>query len=403
MKSRSKQQGLAVIVFLALLTAAAAGMAAKAIKNNGNNQIERDKITAYALAQAKEALIGYAVTYSDANPHVPAYMNGYLPLPDLGPGISIEGSAAGSFSGNVRDYSAIGKVPWKTLDILASHDGQGECIWYVVSGRFKNTPTTNTPLNWDTLGQIDVIDGNGNAIASNIAALVVSPGRILDGQTRTLVDTIHPQCGGNYDAQNYLDSYNSADAISGQVNYFVGSTNNRIAPNTNNKSFVIANNGHYNDRFLFITPDEIFRPIIKRSDFRDQITALLNDTYFKTATIAGTKGTGISGVNCEAVNPVNRIFCTNWQEMLLLTQLSPAATITIDGATTSTTCSRVLIFGGKKTAIQARITSTDKAAPSNYLEGANLTAFTTHSSSFNGNSSFVASNPSADLLKCIAP
>ncbi len=393
MKLISKQKGIALLVFATVLAAAAATVTVKALNHSsGNTQITRDRITAAALAQAKDALIGYASTYKDANPNVPFYMNGYLPNPDLGPGENQEGKAVGNFSGNRKDYSVIGKAPWKKLGVTPPRDGQGECLWYVVSGRFKNTPLTDE-LNWDTQGQIDIIDGNGNPIASNVAALLVAPGRPQTGQNRARpdpTDTQYIQCGGNYNARNYLNSY------------FTGSTNNRVAPSTNNKSFVMENY----DRFLFISVDDIFRPVIQRRDFRDQISALLNDGIFihhlNTITIAGQKGT--NNINCNnTTNSDNQNFCKNWETMLLLTQLSTPATITIDGVT-SPVCTRVLIFGGKKTADQVRLTSNDKNNPDNYLEAPNRAAFdapTAHSSNFIGASTFSASNPSADLLRCI--
>lgn len=396
--TKQRQRGVVFMVMMVILVLGTATFLVSSL-NSASIQIARDQVTADALAQAKEALIGDAVSQAQVN------SAGFLRLPDLGPGISPEGNAAGSFAGNTRDYSVIGKVPWKTLGITPSRDGQGECLWYVVSGRFKNSPKTDV-FNWDTQGQIDVIDGSGNLIASNIAALLVAAGIPLDGQNRALADPAYMQCGGNYDVHNYLDSYNNSDAISGEVNYFSGSTNNRVAPNTNNKRFVHAKNDHYNDRFLFVTVDDIFRPIIRRSDFSTQISALLDDADFKThlqtVPITGSKGT--DSVDCHnTINPDNRKFCENWKEMLLLTQLPAPSSITIDGAPT-TACTRVLIFGGKKTIAQARLTAADKAAPANYLEGSNLAAFSTPAataSNFNGTSTFNASSPSADLLRCL--
>ena len=57
MKARVKQRGYALLILIALLTTAAATVTVNALTNNGNNQIARDKITAAALAQAREALI----------------------------------------------------------------------------------------------------------------------------------------------------------------------------------------------------------------------------------------------------------------------------------------------------------------------------------------------------------
>ncbi|MDO8207468.1 MAG: hypothetical protein Q7T38_06570 [Gallionella sp.] len=393
MKTRSKQQGFALFLIAILLATAAATVTVKALKHrSGNIQIARDRITANALAQAKDALIGRTVSQSLVT------SAGYLNLPDIGSGVNYsEGNAAGDFSENNADYSVIGKMPWKTLGISPSRNGQGECLWYVVSGRFKNTPQTGV-FNWDTQGQIDVNDGNGNPIASNVAALLVAPGRLQAGQNRAHdpADTQYIQCGGNYDTSNYLNSY------------FNGSTNNRVALNANNKPFTMTNN----DRFLLVTIDDIFRPIIQRSDFRDQITALMNDTVFiphlQSVAIAGKKGT--NSVDCDNTDPTipnNKIFCTNWKEMLLLTNLHEPSNMTIisNGIPATTgPCTRVLIFGGQKTTGQARITNTDKNNPDNYLEAPNRAAFdtpTAHSGSFSGFLTFDAKNPGHDLLRCI--
>lgn len=403
-KIRSKQQGFALLLFVTVLATAATTLTVKALNNNGNVQIDRDKITAAALAQAKDALIGYASTYRDTHSNLP--LNGYLPNPDLGPGFNFpEGSAAGSSS---RDISMIGKLPWRELGLSPLSNGNVDCLWYIVAGRFKNQTKTDS-LNWDTLGQIDVIDVNDNPVASNLAALIIAPGKPLDGQTRTLVDANHTRCGGNYDARNYLDAYayNTSDALYGQFNYFTGSTNNSRAPDTNNKIFVQASNDHYNDQLLFVTADDLFRKIINRNDFPLEIQIFMNDSDLihevSTITIS-TANKGTSNLNCGHITDNdNQNFCNNWKEMLLLTKLPAPESITIDGAATAS-CNRVLIFGGQKTANQVRLTSANKTDPANYLEGSNLTAFalaTANNNSFTGTSTFSASSPSADLLRCI--
>ena len=145
-----------------------------------------------------------------------------------------------TFAGDGKDLSVIGKFPWQTLRTAALRDAQGECLWYVVSGRFKNDAWKTDPLNWDTQGQIDVVNEAGSPLANDVAALLVAPGPALDGQQRRLAETAYAACGGNYDARNYLDPFMAANALAGQVNYFAGSTNNRVAPNSGNKAFVVA-------------------------------------------------------------------------------------------------------------------------------------------------------------------
>ena len=392
-----KQQGAALMLMLTILVIGTVTLLVNSLHHIGV-QIKLDLKTTDAMAKAKEALIGDAVSQT------PITSAGYLRLPDLGFKIGlvpVEGSAAPDFSGNSKDYSVIGKLPWKTLGLEPLRDGQGECLWYVVSGHFKNTPATDA-LNWDTPGQINLLDGNGNVIANNLAALVVAPGLVIDGQNRAQSEPMYAQCGGNYDARNYLDPYVSSNSASASINYFNGSTNSRVAPGTGNNQLVMARNVHNNDRFLFITANEIFRLVMRRADFSVQVSALLNDTYFQSVTIAGPKGT--NNVNCNLLGSSNRTFCKNWIEMLLLTQLSAPAPITIDGTSTAN-CSRVLIFGGQKNAVQLRLTAANKANPANYIEGMNLSAFVTPvalANSFIGVSIFSAKNSSADVLKCVS-
>lgn len=397
------QQGSALIILMLVLVLA--GMAALLTSlDHRDVKIERERKTAVALSEAKAALIGYAVT------NTTVVSLGYLPNPDLGPGVNTEGSSAAVMG--AADITLVGKLPWKKLGIAIQKDGSGECLWYAVSGRLKVNPTTPA-LNWDTQGQIDVVNAAGNIIATNLAALIVSPSQSIGAQDHQIADASLVQCGGNYDAKNYLDTYDIANAVAGQVNYFPGSANNRQAANTNNKQFVLANNDFYNDRFSFITVDEIFRMIVRRSDFSTQINSLLNDSGFrnqvelghpqtKAVSVLGTKGA--DNIVCNNLsNPTNRSFCNNWKEMILLTELPVPASIMIDGAATGS-CSRVVIFGGQRWGGQVRLTAGDKNTPANYLEGANLAAFAVpiaNNTNFDGVSAFSASNPNADVMRCL--
>lgn len=348
--------------------------------------------TTSALKEAKEALVGDAVS------RVLISEAAYLRLPDLGynfPGATpSEGIASGNFSGNAKDYSVIGKLPWKTLDTVVPREGMN-CLWYVVSGRFKIEPETDT-LNWDTPGQIDIIDGAGQVIASNVAALLVAPGAPLAGQDRSLANAAYSECGGNYDARNYLDTYSADDAISGEVNYFAGSTNNRVAINKNNKRFVATSSEHYNDQFLTISADDLFDPLIKRDDFSTSIVNLLESGSLASITVAGAKGT--DNFNCGS-----DVFCKNWKEMLFLKQFQTPGQISIDG-TPSATCNRIVLFSGRKGTSQSRSTATEKANVSNYLEGTNASSFNdagAPASDFSGASAFNWQTPETDLVRCL--
>lgn len=367
-------------------------------------RMAREQEAVAALAQAKTTLIGDAISPSlihDA---------GYLRLPDLGTNliggvwVPTEGVSSPNFLGNLKDLSLIGKFPWKTLGSGTLRDRDGECMWYVLSGRFKKSPATDA-LNWDTLGQIDIIDGSGNVTATNLAALLVSSGPALDGQSRALTDAAYAECGGNYDARNYLDSFNAIDAIGGQVNYFDGATNHRIAPTSINKRFVIADTDHYNDRFAFISVDDLFNPVMRRSDFAQAIDNLLDTPTFQASLqsidVAGNKGT--DKIVCSAAPDPG--FCDNWKEMLFLTRIFPPSPITINGETSPFPCGRVLIFAGRKSEGQSRSNDLEKADKRNYLEGLNVSSFAVPNATataFSGSlAGFNATSPATDLVRCV--
>jgi len=396
---RKLQRGAALLILLTVLTLWGLSLFIGQL-NVTQNQIARTPTTATALSEAKQALIGDAIAQTLIS------STGYLRLPDIGVdgfGTPTEGNSAANFAGNSQDLSILGKLPWRTLGTPVLRDADGECLWYAVSGRFKIQPKT-AALNWDTPGQIDVIDNNGSLAATNLAALIVSPGRSLDGQDRAGTEPAYAQCSGNYDARNYLDAFDAGNALYGEVNYFAGSLNNRSAPNTNNKRFALAATDHYNDQLIFITTEDIFTPIIRRDDFRDAINSLMNDPQFsdpvKAIVIAGSKG--IDNLDCST-SPAGNAFCKNWREMLFLTQLTAPAPVTIDGLP-SGNCNRVLLFSGARIAGQNRISAAEKSDKNNYLEGANLASFNAPiaiAANFSGASFFDWQTPGTDLIRCL--
>jgi hypothetical protein len=397
MKTHRRQHGAVLIIFVIGLVLVALSVLLYQL-NAGTLKLDRNQKTALALAEAKAALIGEAISSAQLINLAPARLLGSLLNPNLNSVFSLEGSETGT-AGSI-DRIVVGKFPWYSLNVSIIKDGGDECLWYAVSGRYKHQPATGT-LNWDTQGQIDVIDGNGNQIASNLVALIVSSGSSVSGQNRAVVANTY--CGGNYDVKNYLDTPNGSNAVAGEVNYFTGSPNNREASNTNNKKFVMTNNDYYNDQFVFITTDDIFNPIIKRQDFANQISLLLDDpdvqTMAQTQPISGTKGTDY--LNCALISDsTNNVFCSHWHEMLLLATTASSPTV-IDGVSTS--CNRVIIFGGKKVdGIQSRLTATEKNNPDNYLEGVNRQAFGDPVNfGFNGVTNFNSNNPSADVMRCL--
>lgn len=185
---RGQRGSAAFAVILALV--GVIGLAAiAALTEAALDTAQREQQTALALAQARDALIGFAVA-SSGRP-------GDLPCPDLdndGSADAVPGCSASS--------SRIGRLPWRTLDLPDLRDGNGERLWYAVSDNFKNNPRTACSivghsgcLNSDTRGTITVrgaagaimSDGSlavagqsGTTVArSGVIAVVFSPGPAL--------------------------------------------------------------------------------------------------------------------------------------------------------------------------------------------------------------------------------
>ena len=385
---------------------------------------QRDRLTASSLAQAKKALIAYAVTYGDKHPNK---LPGYLPCPETAEPLSPanEGSAEGSCG--AKNLSVIGKFPWKTLGLQPLRDGNGECLWYAVSGSHKNNPATDM-MNWDTNGQLAILsaDGAGFVVGDSpdkrAAAVIFAPGAVTGNQNRNPVGNAEI-CGGNYSASNYLEA--SGTANNAAASAIANATSVFISAGTGNK---------VNDRFLTISPQEIFSAIEKRSDFSAMIRNftqkvgnciaaygsrnaggasdkrlpwpapialadyLANASYdddigrlsgrlpyrvndSKTTTANGMTGTNlVTGANCPSPwSALDDEWYKNWKDHLFYVL---GASFRPDAATPSIcpNClsvngvgqyAAIVLFSGKKLVGQNRIDPSDKAQIANYLENRN--------------------------------
>ncbi|MDD2721764.1 MAG: hypothetical protein PHH47_10715 [Gallionella sp.] len=271
MNLKSDQKGIALLVFVTVLITAAAAVTVKALNSNNSSQIARDKITAAALAQAKDALIGYAITYPDTHPTSPQVM-GYLPCPDTAGTAEIGGEGGATGNCGTMNTNSIGRLPWKTLNITPLRGGDGECLWYAVAGTYKNNPKTGL-MNWDTGGQLQVYAANGTSALTSTdnqaVAVIFAPGPVTPGQSRT--GTAAPMCGGNYTVSNYLDRSNCPgascrDNTSASGPFYTGP----ILDSTGNPLL--------NDRLAFITQQDIWNAIKRRQDFLGTLDTMTRRT-----------------------------------------------------------------------------------------------------------------------------
>ena len=183
----ARERGQAMLLTVLLL-----GVGVSAVVYNfvtpAKQSIERDKITDAALAQAKDALIGFA-----AGRDLVAGANrpGDLPCPDLD-----DDGDADAVPGCDTAARALGRLPWKTLGLPDLRDGYGQRLRYAVSSSFKNNtldPPCANPgdagcLNSDARGKITVRSSDGTIIhdgspiqstPSGAIAVIFAPGAVL--------------------------------------------------------------------------------------------------------------------------------------------------------------------------------------------------------------------------------
>jgi len=188
---KHSQQGTLLIVAALLLAALIAGVFALQLAAAAGSG-QRDRITERALADAREALVAYAVD----RPINAAVGPGYLPCPDLDDDGWAE-STCGSMNGDSGQAQRLGRLPWKTLGIADLRDGYGERLWYAVSSKYKgllNCAVSRACVDMSpgaALGTITVRDATGLAIhdgtvtedyradAGGALAVVLSPGPAL--------------------------------------------------------------------------------------------------------------------------------------------------------------------------------------------------------------------------------
>lgn len=271
-----KQKGAALIVLVL------AFIMATSVLVISNYSIDRGKIayekrTTEALALAKEALVSYAVTFHDNNA---AGLMGFLPCPEF-TSSPTEGESIGTNCGNQYD-SYLGRFPWKSLGVKPIKDGSGNCLWYAVSGDYKNNigydrnnlnqasgMSRSEMLNQDSNGAFRIFDENLNVIdgqtpGSRVLAVIIAPGNPVTGQSRAF--TAGTQCGGDFDSSHFLELFNTKDnrSISTGVGHLID-------------EFIASSNGFdstFNDRIITISQDDIWDGIRKGSSFN----VLMKDT-----------------------------------------------------------------------------------------------------------------------------
>ena len=421
------------MVMLVIMIMGSAAFLVSSLSRSGL-QTERDQKTADALAQAKEALIGYATSVQiDLSTCMASGNNckrlGDLPCPDT----TNDGSAdsCGNASGSTGQTLRIGRLPWKTLGLPDLRDGSGEKLWYAVSNNFKNSTTRTTCtapgqpgcLNSDTLGTISVFSSDGTILndgggSTGAVAVIIAPGDILQRQGGAIQDR---SAAGINTASNYLDIATVGGITEDNASFTDGSSTNGFI-----QGRIKDSNGNIivNDQLLVITQDNIMLPIQKRvaaevrqclneyaapanggfgrypwpamldpfnspnyNDSHDYLFGRVPDFDFNsTKNDSGDQMSDIWPATCN-INPVSG-WWLNWKEMVFFgianaykprnppSNPSCGTCLSVNPPSATADKKFVVIVAGKKLPGQSRSSNWDKGNLSNYLEGANANGAT---------------------------
>jgi hypothetical protein len=275
------QGGQAAIILLLLILGVGVTVLVYNFPTPAKQSIERDKVTAAALAQAKAALIGFA---AGIDLGTGASRPGDLPCPDM----DNDGTADTSCSGG-----ALGRLPWSRLGLQDLRDGDGERLWYAVSSNFKNNPRTTctapsqtTCLNSDTRGTITVRNKEGTVIyngndawsshsPSGVIAVVIAPGGVLQRQGAASAQTRGCTVGVDCDANELCTtSPPTLTAKCNPVNYLDNQTgvedNAAFTDGSGTDGFINGivldadGNQVVNDQLIVITWQDLMPPLERR-------------------------------------------------------------------------------------------------------------------------------------------
>ncbi len=264
-----RQQGLilimlVIIIVLAFTTYTFSELSLSQIK------VDRDKQTLLNLKKAKQALIDYAVTYSD---RAIGHDYGILPYPEADFN-GDDGKTDTTVTGSTKNTNVVDWLPWRTLDLPNLKDDSGTCLFYAVSGTYKLGASVQADMvNEDSIGMFRVRNSAGGIVQGGneedqVVALVIAPGAALPDQVRNPTELLS-SCGRDYgNVSAYLEGNGVYDnstlsVVTDTVDDFIHATETSGIEAT-----------PYNDKFLTITRKEIWGAIVTRNDFKQKMENL---------------------------------------------------------------------------------------------------------------------------------
>lgn len=195
-----RQQGFALIFMLMLILAGSSYILFSSWKEDNQYDYPDPGVTAEALAQAREALMGRMLSDDSKR--------GSLPCPDNYPLSDALSGSASTFSGwGCPSYA--GRFPWRTLGLTELKDNARERLWYFLSPRFIDRNANNWEINY----AMDMTSDEVLLGVPDTVAVIVAPGFIQNGQSRPsndIADYMNPNAE-NADGDQIYDPSGAID------------------------------------------------------------------------------------------------------------------------------------------------------------------------------------------------
>ena len=285
-RGRRGQRGAVLLTALAVTLLTGTSVLLARLEGAAAPRAREAAATAHALAQARQALIGWSVGAGLAGggmEHAP----GVLPFPDRNTDKNGYDGKADCVTSGLSDRHLIGRLAWagdaspcpaRALGVEL-RDGSGEPLWYAVSRNLvshRGGSASDPPINPGLLDGppaypwLRLIDADGGVVRGSdgepleIAAVIIAPGPPLAGQVRT---------GAAPDAVQYLDNatvdgvtYDNADS-DGCRDAVAGASAHTDCPGLAGEEFILYPDSRdtgtatdsFNDRIAYVTAEELLR------------------------------------------------------------------------------------------------------------------------------------------------
>lgn len=263
------QRGAVILIVLVAIVMGAAGLFVASM-TRATARLENADQTALALSQARDALIGRAVSHANASTG-PEVKPGMLPYPDRNGDGNYDGNSdcPSQNSAAVGNNLLLGKLPFigednpcvrprgLAIDVV---DGSGERLWYAVSRNLVDdrvpvsSPNIPARLN-GTSDWLTVRDSTGGILSDRAALILIAPGASTSTQNRS---------GAAPASSNFLDAYSVCTGSPCTPTTYRNWDNDLSFITAADTTLIPQGNNQFNDKVLYVTRDEFRLAIANR-------------------------------------------------------------------------------------------------------------------------------------------